>query len=92
MISLDALGTWMDAQGLPRGPIENPHLLGGGTQNILLRFTRAGRDFVLRRPPKHLRANSNETMRREARVLTALKGSDVPHPDVIAACADETTL
>ncbi|MBV9904344.1 MAG: phosphotransferase family protein, partial [Alphaproteobacteria bacterium] len=28
----------------------------------------------------------------EARVLTALKGSDVPHPDVIAACADETTL
>jgi aminoglycoside phosphotransferase (APT) family kinase protein len=27
-------------------------------------------------------------MRREARVLGALKGTDVPHPDLIAACGD----
>jgi aminoglycoside phosphotransferase (APT) family kinase protein len=91
-VPLDALSAWMDAQGLPRGAIEHPRLLGGGTQNILLKFERGGRPFILRRPPKHLRANSNETMRREARVLTALKGTDVPHPDVIAACGDESVL
>ncbi len=91
-LSVDALSAWMDGQGLPRGQIEKAHLLGGGTQNILLKFERAGRSFVLRRPPKHLRANSNETMRREARVLAALKGTDVPHPDLIAACGDESVL
>jgi aminoglycoside phosphotransferase (APT) family kinase protein len=91
-LSLDGLRQWMDGQGLGHGPIEDAHLLGGGTQNILLKFTRAGRAYVLRRPPKHLRANSNETMRREARVLAALKGTNVPHPDLIAACPDETTL
>ena len=82
----------MNDQGLGAGPIQDAALLTGGTQNILLRFNRAGRGYVLRRPPPHLRANSNETMRREARVLAALAGSDVPHPGLIAACPDETVL
>jgi aminoglycoside phosphotransferase (APT) family kinase protein len=89
---LPLVTAWMDGQGLGEGPIENPRLLPGGTQNILLRFTRAGRDYVLRRPPKHLRANSNETMRREARVLAGLAGSDVPHPALIAACPAEDVI
>src|SRR3569623_2128556 len=91
-LSLAALRAWMDTQSLGHGPIEDAHLLGGGTQNILLKFIRAGRTYVLRRPPKHLRANSNETMRREARVLGALKGSDVRHPELIAACPAEDCL
>jgi aminoglycoside phosphotransferase (APT) family kinase protein len=92
LVPLDALARWMNDQGLGAGPITGARLLGGGTQNILLRFTRDGRDFVLRRPPKHLRANSNETMRREARVLAALRGSPVRHPALIAGCADESVL
>ena len=92
LVPLDALSAWMDGQGIERGPIENPRLLGGGTQNILLKFERGSRSFVLRRPPKHLRKNSNETMRREARVLTALRGTDVRHPGMIAACGDEAVL
>ncbi|MFI4975480.1 MAG: phosphotransferase family protein [Caulobacterales bacterium] len=92
LVPLGALGAWTDGQGLGEGPIERPALLGGGTQNILLRFERAGRTFVLRRPPKHLRANSNETMRREARVLAALKGTDVRHPGLIAACPAEDVI
>ena len=67
-------------------PIENAIRLAGGSQNILLRFSRSGRDYVLRRPPEHVRANSNETMRREARLLGAIAGSAVPHPRLIAAC------
>ena len=82
----------MDSQELGDGPILQVERLAGGTQNILLKFQRAGRTYVLRRPPPVLRANSNETMRREARVLAALKGSAVPHPGLIAACEDEKVL
>jgi aminoglycoside phosphotransferase (APT) family kinase protein len=35
---------------------------------------------VLRHPPPHKRANSDETMRREARVLAALAGTTCPTP------------
>ena len=91
-VDLAALAAWMDNAGLGAGPVEDATLLAGGTQNILLKFSRAGRSYVLRRPPPHLRANSNETMRREARVLAAIAGTDVPHPALIAACGDETVL
>jgi aminoglycoside phosphotransferase (APT) family kinase protein len=80
-VDLEALERWMDGQGLGEGPIADAITLAGGTQNILLRFSRSGRSYVLRRPPLVLRANSNETMRREARVLAALKGSNVPIPN-----------
>jgi aminoglycoside phosphotransferase (APT) family kinase protein len=92
LIDLNHLAAWMDTQALGAGPIEDARSLGGGTQNILLFFTRAGRPFVLRRPPAHLRENSNDIMRREMRLLAALRGSDVPHPGFIAGCADETVL
>ena len=91
-VPLLTLQAWMDTQGLGKGPILNAERLAGGTQNILLRFERDGRTYVLRRPPPVLRANSNETMRREARVLAALKGTNVPHPGLIAACGDESVL
>lgn len=82
----------MDRQGLGTGPLEGIEYLSGGTQNILLRFSRAGRPYILRRPPPVLRANSNETMRREARILAALAGTDVPHPGLIAACPDDSVI
>jgi len=92
VVDIESLAAWMSRQGLGSGPIENLTTLTGGTQNILLRFTRDGRDFVFRRPPAHPRANSNETMRREARVLRALDGSEVPHSPLIADCGDEAVL
>ncbi len=82
----------MDRHALGEGPIEDAVSLTGGTQNILLRFNRSGRAYVLRRPPEHLRANSNETMRREARILAALANTATPHPRLIAACGDESVL
>ena len=91
-VDLAILANWMDAQGLGSGPLEKVQRLAGGTQNILLKFSRSGRAYVLRRPPPVLRANSNETMVREARVLAAMKGTNVPHPELIAACADEAVL
>lgn len=92
VVDLQRLADWMDERGLGSGPLGNQRQLGGGTQNILLYFERAGRPYVLRRPPRHLRANSNETMRREARVLAAIAGSDVPHPRLIADCPAEDVI
>lgn len=91
-VDLAILADWMDEQRLPAGEILHVEPLVGGTQNILLRFERGGRHYVLRRPPIHKRANSDETMRREARVLAALEGTQVPHPGMIAACADEALM
>jgi aminoglycoside phosphotransferase (APT) family kinase protein len=91
-VDLDRLAEWMDDAGLPKGPLERIERLAGGTQNILLRFERGGARYVLRRPPLHKRENSDETMRREARVLAALRDSAVPHPRMIAACAETDVL
>ena len=91
-IDLKALASWMDAQGLGTGSIEVLGPLGGGTQNIILRLRRAGRDYVLRRGPANLRAKTNAALLREMRVLSALGGTPVPHPAVIATCDDEAVL
>ena len=88
----DGLAEWMSAQGLGDGPLEDIAPISGGTQNIMLRFTRSGREYVLRRGPKHLRPRSNVVIMRETEVLAALAGSDVPHPRLIASCADVDVL
>ena len=92
LIDLQKLTKWMDDQGLGSGEISAAKILSGGTQNILLSFDKGDRAFILRRPPPHPRSNSNNTMRREARMLSALKGTDVPHPELIAPCNDESIL
>lgn len=89
---LGAVERWMDDRGLGHGPIEGVASISGGTQNVMLRFERAGRRFVLRRGPEHLRPRSNDAIRRECRVLRALRGTAVPHPALIDACDDESVL
>nr|WP_087575863.1 phosphotransferase family protein [Sphingomonas sp. CDS-1] len=86
------LRNWMDSRQLGSGPISEFQILSGGTQNILLMFDRAGRRYVLRRPPVKPRPESNQTMRREAQVLRALGSSSVPHARLIAACEDEAVF
>ncbi len=92
LVDFEALGAWMDKQLLTDGPFEDVTVLTGGTQNLLLRFSRGGRTYVLRRPPRHLRPRSNDNLRREARVLGALTGQGLPVPGLIAACPDETVM
>ncbi|MFV0494227.1 phosphotransferase family protein [Mycobacterium sp.] len=82
----------MSTRGLGEGPLSDAVPITGGTQNVMLRFTRSGRSYVLRRGPTHLRARSNGVILRETRVLAALAGSAVPHPRLIAACEDTSVL
>jgi aminoglycoside phosphotransferase (APT) family kinase protein len=91
-MDLAAVQKWMDGAGLGTGEIEDAAPIGGGTQNIMIRFTRDGREYVLRRGPEHLRPASNKVISREFQVLRALRGTDVPHPELIASCDDTTVL
>lgn len=91
-VDLDAVTGWLDAQGLGSGPITGVRPLGGGTQNVMVRLRRGDLDLVLRRGPRHLRPRSNDALRREIRVLTALAGTSVPHPRLVAACLDPEVL
>lgn len=91
-VDLGVLADWLRSHGLGDGSVDDPRLITGGTQNVLLRFTWCGRDLVLRRPPVHKRPNSDETMRREARVLGALAGSGVPHPALVLSEPDPDVL
>ncbi len=92
LVDAAALTRWLDTQGFPVGPVERLVLLEGGTQNVLVRFSKAGAAYVLRRPSRHPRARARETILREARVLEALATTDVPHPRWAATCADDSVL
>lgn len=93
LVDADALARWMDSRGLSGAgePIE-AHFISGGASNEIFEFTRGDRRMVLRRPPREVPTGRNETMLREYRVLEALNGTDVPHPEAIAVCEDESVL
>jgi aminoglycoside phosphotransferase (APT) family kinase protein len=58
----------------------------------MFRFRCGDARLVLRRGPRHLRPHTNDALRREARVLSALDGTGVPIPRVVAAEPDESVL
>ncbi|KRP76143.1 phosphotransferase family protein [Pseudomonas veronii] len=92
LVDLERLADWMDTQDLESGPIKAAVRLAGGTQNLLLRFRRGVREFVLRRPSLELREVGGKTIVREARLLKVLAGSQVPHAGLIADCTDQAVL
>jgi len=94
LVDWDRVQAWIDAHPATpgSGPITEVARIEGGSQNNLFLVTRGGEKFVMRRPPKHPRANSNETMLREARLLKALRGTGVPHADLYAVCDDTSVI
>jgi aminoglycoside phosphotransferase (APT) family kinase protein len=83
------LAAFMDDRGLPGAglPLQATFVTGGAS-NELFEIRRGPHRMALRRPPRVVPDGRDETMLREARVLGALAGTDVPHARLIAACDD----
>lgn len=75
------LTEWLDAHvpELGAGPLKTA-ILSGGTSNVVLTLDRGEGPMVLRRPPAVPPPGAEKGVLREARILTALNQTDVPHP------------
>jgi aminoglycoside phosphotransferase (APT) family kinase protein len=85
------LARWLADAGIAEGDVEDVRPLAGGTQNLILRLTCGGQPLVVRRPPPD-RPGADRTVRREATVLAALAGTDVPHPRFRGLCEDAAVM
>jgi aminoglycoside phosphotransferase (APT) family kinase protein len=65
-------------------------LISGGKSNITYLVRGGGNEWVLRRPPLGHVLPTAHDMRREFKVLSALAPTDVPVPQTIALCTDES--
>jgi aminoglycoside phosphotransferase (APT) family kinase protein len=90
---LTGLARWMDGEGLPgTGEIPGMSRLSGGSQNELYIVTRSGHRSIMRIPPPGADARRHDGLRRELTLLTALKGTDVPHGELVAGCPHPDVL
>src|ERR1700741_3794429 len=88
------LAAWLDDHipELGTGKLKT-ELLHGGTSNVVLTLDRGGgRQMVLRRPPAVPPPGAERGVMREARVLTALNQTDVPHPICHGVCEDRNVI
>ncbi len=87
------LTDWLDAHvpQLGTGPLLTT-VLSGGTSNVVLTISRGEGEMVLRRPPAVPPPGAEKGVLREARILTALNQTDVPHPDCYGTCDDPSVI
>jgi aminoglycoside phosphotransferase (APT) family kinase protein len=91
-IDAAALGRWMDAEKLPGDGLPVAKRLSGGSQNELFLVERDGIAAVLRIPPAGAGEARFDGLRRESRLLRALKGADLPHAEFVAGADDPAVL
>lgn len=92
-LDVDRLVAWMDEQGLPGAgaPLEH-RFISGGTQNDIYELRRGDLHCAMRIPPPTAPATRDDGIMREWRIIDALRGTDVPHTEAVAACPDPTVL
>lgn len=83
------------ARELPGGPAGGAlgaELIEGGRSNLTYRVTDGASQWVVRRPPLgHVLATAHD-MRREYRVISALRATSVPVPRALLLCEDESVI
>ena len=88
---VERVGAWLveHVEGA-RAPFD-VELITGGRSNLTFRVTGAdGRRFVVRRPPLgHVLATAHD-MAREHRIISTVGRTDVPVPQTLGLCTDET--
>ena len=89
LVNIPNLTDWLDTHvpDLGKGALKCT-LLHGGTSNVVFTISRGGQEMVLRRPPAVPPPGAERGVLREARVLTALNGTEVPTPVCYGACED----
>jgi aminoglycoside phosphotransferase (APT) family kinase protein len=89
--SIDAakLSAWLDdnAPEIGSGPLRMTGITGGST-NMIIELDRGGTPAILRSPPLVATPQGAKTIQREATVLRALEGTEVPHPGFHVYCDD----
>jgi len=93
LIDVEPLTAWLDEHiaSLGSGPLDAV-MIHGGTSNVIISLNRGGETMILRRPPAVPPPNSEKSVLREARVLEALNGTDVPHPYCYGKCQDPSVI
>jgi aminoglycoside phosphotransferase (APT) family kinase protein len=92
LVDVERLRAWLDAEGVEPGADLAARRISGGMSNESIGVVRNGRRFVLRRPAKIALERADRGMEREFRVLSALDGTDVPHPPPVALCTDRAVI
>jgi aminoglycoside phosphotransferase (APT) family kinase protein len=87
LLDRDRVREWLDAQEIGRGDLVVEQI-ASGYSNVMFKITRGDDVVVLRRPAALPLERAAEGMRREFRFLTALEGTDAPHPEPLAFCED----
>jgi aminoglycoside phosphotransferase (APT) family kinase protein len=89
---LERITAWLERAGAQvRGPL-TMRLIAGGLSNLTYAVSdAAGSRWVLRRPP-HSALPSAHNVAREARIMAALAGTDVPVPRVVGVDTDGDVL
>ncbi len=87
------LTDWLDEHvpQLGKGVLET-RFLSGGTSNVVLTIGRGAGEMVLRRPPVVPPPGAEKGVLREARILTALNQTNVPHPICHGSCDDVSVI
>jgi aminoglycoside phosphotransferase (APT) family kinase protein len=87
----EPLEAFLDAQDIGAGRLE-VEAIGEGHSNVTFLVERGDVRVVLRRPPRPPLPPSAHDVLREARLLSALEGTPVRIPKVLATCADDSVL
>ena len=87
----ESLGRYLNELGLSKGPIELSQLTGGQS-NPTFKISDGNFDYVLRKKPSGVLLPSAHAVDREYRVMKALAATDVPVPQMLAYCGDESII
>jgi aminoglycoside phosphotransferase (APT) family kinase protein len=86
-----ALGWWLREHVGLEGDLRS-EVISGGASNLTLGVTVGDRELVVRRPPVGAFLPSANDVSREFRYLSALQATDVPVPEVLGFCDDESVI
>jgi aminoglycoside phosphotransferase (APT) family kinase protein len=91
LLVTEPLRRFLTVAGLGEGEL-SAREIGDGHSCVTFLVEHGERRLVLRRPPRPPVPPSTHDVIREARVMRALRNSDVPVPAVLAVCTDEAVI